>query len=94
MRPLAALTGIVMGSAVALLTGLIMVLAVFLMLPEYQERLSGEYRPLLQAIAWAVLLTCAAVVAFLGQIKTRRWRGAAMIALALVVLIVAWVYWP
>ncbi len=43
MQPLVALLGIVMGSSVALLAGLAMTLAVFLLMPEFQERLSGEY---------------------------------------------------
>jgi hypothetical protein len=94
MRPLAALTGIVMGSSVALLGGLVMVLAVFVLLPEYQERLSREYSPLLRAIAWAAALTGASVAAFMGQIKATQWRGRAMGVLALVILAVAWAYWP
>jgi hypothetical protein len=94
VQPLAALFGIVMGSSVALLAGLIMTLLVFLLLPEFHERLAGEFRPLLQAIAWAVLLTATSVAAFLGQIKGWRWRTPAALALAAAVLLVGWNYWP
>lgn len=94
MQPLAALIGIVMGSSVALLAGLIMTLLVFLLLPEFHERLSGEFRPLVQAIAWAVLLVATSVAAFLGEIRHKPWRLAASLALAVAVLLVGWNYWP
>ncbi len=94
MQPLAALIGIVMGSSVALLAGLIMTLLVFLLLPEFHERLSGEFRPLLQAIAWAVLLVATSAGAFLGQVKNKSWRLPAALALAAAVSLVAWNYWP
>ncbi len=83
-----------MGSSVALLAGLIMTLLVFLLLPEFHERLSGEFRPLVQAIAWAALLVATSVAAFLGQIRRRPWRVAAALALGVAVLVVGWNYWP
>jgi len=94
VQPLAALFGIVMGSSVALLAGLIMTLLVFLLLPEFHERLAGEFRPLLQAIAWAVLLVATSVAAFLGQIRQRQWRLPAAAALAAAIVVVGWNYWP
>lgn len=94
MQPLAALIGIVMGSSVALLAGLIMTLLVFLLLPELHDRLSGEFRPLLTAIAWAVLLTATSVAAFVGQIRRHSWRTGAALATAAAVLLVGWYYWP
>jgi hypothetical protein len=94
VQPLAALFGIVMGSSVALLAGLIMTLLVFLLLPEFHERLSGEFRPLLQAIAWAVLLTATSVAAFWGQVRLKAWRPAAGAAMLASVLLVGWNYWP
>lgn len=94
MQPLAALIGIVMGSSVALLAGLIMTLLVFLLLPEFHERLSGEFRPLLIAIAWAVLLSATSAAAFWGQIRKRSWRTGAVLAMFAAVLIVGGYYWP
>jgi hypothetical protein len=89
-----ALIGIVMGSSVALLAGLVMTLAVFLLLPEFQDRLGGEFRPLLQAIAWAVLLTATSASAFVGQLKGSSWRLGAKLALVAAVTLVGWNYWP
>ncbi len=94
MQPQVALIGVVMGSCVALLAGLVMTLLVFLLLPEFHERLAGEFQPLLQAIAWAVLLTAAAVAAFIGQLRLRPWRMYAQFALAAAVLLAGWNYWP
>jgi hypothetical protein len=94
MRPLAAMLGIIMGSAVALLAGLVMTLLVFLLLPEFHERLAGEFRPLLEAVAWAVLLAGASVAGFVGELRSRGWRRAAQLATLLMLLGVGWRYWP
>jgi hypothetical protein len=94
MQPLTALIGIVMGSSIALLAGLSMTLLVFLMLPEFRERLAGEFPPLIQAIAWAVLLAAVSVAAFIAQLKRKPWRVPAQLALLAAVLLVGWTYWP
>lgn len=94
MQPLVALLGIVMGSSVALFFGLGMTLMVFLLLPEFHDRLSGEFRPLVQAIAWAALLTLASAAAFFGQLQSRQWNRYAQMALLVSILLVGWRYWP
>jgi hypothetical protein len=83
-----------MGSSVALLAGLSMTLTVFLLLPEYRDQLSAEFMPLLEAIAWAALLTAASAASFLAQLKVKPWRRAAQIVLMASVGLVAWTYWP
>lgn len=94
MRPLAVLLGIVMGSAVALFGGLALTLLVFLLMPEFHDELSAEFMPLLQAIAWAGLLACAAVAGFVGEIRQRQWRFGAMLATVVALLGIGWRYWP
>jgi len=94
MQPLTALLGIVMGSSVALLAGLTMTLAVFLLMPDFHDRLAGEFTPLLQAIGWAALLVAISALSFVGQLRTRSWRLAAQLALAGSIVLVAWKYWP
>jgi hypothetical protein len=94
VQPLAVLLGIVLGSSVALLAGLAMTLTVFLLMPEYRDRLSGEFSPLLQAIAWAALLVATSAASFVGQLKVRPWRHPALLGLVVVVGVVAWTYWP
>lgn len=94
MQPLVALIGIIMGSSVALMAGLIMTLLVFLLLPEFQERLSGEYLPLAKAIAWAAMLTATSASAFWSQIKQRPWRVYALLAMFASMLAMGLYYWP
>jgi hypothetical protein len=94
VQPLVVVIGVVMGSAVALFAGLTMVLAVFLLLPGFSERLAGEFQPLLQAIAWAALLVGASAAAFMGQLRVRPWRRYAQLALAGALLLIGWHYWP
>lgn len=83
-----------MGSSIALLAGLVMTLLVFLLLPEFRERLAPEFGPLLQAVAWAALLAAVSVGAFVGELKTRRWRRWAQGATLIVLAGVGWHYWP
>jgi len=83
-----------MGSSIALLAGLVMTLLVFLLLPEFRDRLAPEFGPLLQAVAWAALLAAASVAAFVGELRTRRWRWWAQGATLVVLVGVGWHYWP
>jgi hypothetical protein len=94
LRPLAALLGITLGSAVALFAGLAMTLTVFLLLPEFKERLSGEFRPLYAAVAWAAMLSVCAAVAFYAETKRLKWRLSAELALAAALIGICLTYWP
>ena len=94
MRPLAVLLGIALGSALSLFVGLALTLVVFLSLTDYRDRLQGEQGPLLAGIGWAALLTLASAAGFLGELRLRPWRRPAQLAVVLVILGMAWVYWP
>lgn len=95
VRPLAALLGILLGSAVAIFAGLALTSVVYyLLLPEYQDRLSGELVPLLKAVAWSILLVVAAAAAFVAEIRAHRLRRLALLGVALAVMAFAWAYWP
>ncbi|MBX5459997.1 MAG: hypothetical protein IRZ28_02805 [Steroidobacteraceae bacterium] len=94
MKPLAVLIGIVMGSAVSLAVGLLLTWVVFLFMPEHADRLAGEREPLLQAIALFTLLAVAAASSFYGEIRERRWRLPAHVAMLLMLGLAVWVYWP
>jgi len=89
MRPLAVLLGIVMGSTVSIAIGLAMTLVVFLFLPEYSERIAGEFAPLLRALAVTVLLAAVAIASFYGELRSLRWRRVAHAGLALLLVAVA-----
>jgi hypothetical protein len=94
MRPWATLLGIVMGSTAALLAGLAMTLAVYLLLPEFHDRLAGEFRPLLWAVAWAASLSGLSAISFVGELKGWRGRRFAQAGLAIALAAFGWSYWP
>jgi hypothetical protein len=94
VRPLAVLIGIIMGSAVALTASLSMSAIVFLLLPEYHERLAPERWPLEKGLLWAWGLTAVGVASFLGEIGQRRWRFMPQVALAAMLTALLVIYWP
>lgn len=94
LRPLAVLLGIVMGSAAALFIGLALTAIVFLLLPEFQERFAGEWRPLGVGIALTAILTALAAASFVAEIRERPWRRRVQAVLALALALILWRYWP
>lgn len=91
---MSALLGVVLGSAVAIFAGLALTLVVYLMLPEYRDRLSGEFIPLLKASGFAAVLSASAALAFFSELKGLAWRRRAQVALAAVFAAFVWAYWP
>ncbi len=83
-----------MGSAVSLVAGLTLTLAVFLLLPEYHERLDGEQTPLLVGLGWSVALALSATAGFVGEIRQTPWRRPAQLALLFVLAGMCWQFWP
>lgn len=94
MRPLVVLLGIVMGSTVSIAVALLLTGVVFLLLPEYAERLSDERGALVSACLLSVLLAAMAVTSFYAELRAKGWRFAAHGVLTLVLAGVLWVYWP
>lgn len=94
MSPLAFLTGVIAGSAVAITIGLAMVLVVFLFLSGEQPRLANEYGTLLRSLGLFALLAAVAGWAFVGLLKHRRSRWYAQAATWLAIAAIAFYYWP
>jgi Na+/proline symporter len=94
MRPLVVLLGIVMGSTVSIAVALLLTGVVFLLLPEYSERLADEHRPLMVACLLSVVLAGVAIASFYGELRTRAWRLAAHAGLVAMLAIALWTYWP
>jgi len=94
MRPLTALLGILMGSAVALATGLLMTWIVILFLPAEQARFVPEHAALMRAIAVFTLFSAASAGSFYGELRERPWRAAAHGATLLMLGVAVWIYWP
>ena len=94
MRPFVVLLGIVMGSTVSIAAALLLTGVVFLLLPEYGERLADESRSLAAACVLSVLLAGVAASSFYGELRERSWRRAAHGALLVVLAVALWIYWP
>jgi hypothetical protein len=83
-----------MGSAFSLALVLAMVWVVYLFMPQYAERLAPEKVPLLKAILLFTLVSAASAASFYGEIRSRRWRLAAMAAMVAFLALAIWEYWP
>jgi hypothetical protein len=94
MRPLAALLAILMGSAVALATGLLMTLIVILFLPAQEARFAPELPVLIRAVAVFTVFAAATAASFYGEQRQRAWRLGAHAATLAMFAVTVWLYWP
>ena len=94
MRPLAALLAILMGSAVALASGLFLTWIVILFLPAEQARFAPENPALVRAVVIFTAFAAVTAVSFYGEQRERRWRLAAHAATLAMFALAVWLYWP
>ena len=94
MRPFTVLIGIVLGSAASITFGLIAVLIVFCILRGEHPELGREMPQLAGSLLAFAALTAASASSFLGQARTRPWRGWAHAATLAGLCVVALMYWP
>jgi len=94
MRPLAALLAILMGSAVALASGLIMTWIVILLLPADEARFAPEQPALIRAVVVFTLFAALTAGSFYGELRERRWRLGAHAATLAMFAVAVWLYWP
>jgi hypothetical protein len=96
MRPFTVLIGIILGSAASTTFGLGTVLIVFGVLSFRGEHpdLAREMPHLLLSLAVFGILTAASAGSFLGQARTRPWRGWAHLATLLSLGVAVLLYWP
>ena len=93
MRPLTALTGIVLGSCVATTFGLGATLVVFLFLSGEHPQFQSELPTLALYVAIFVGLTALAGISFVGLARQRPWRRWAQAALWATLVSLATLYW-
>ncbi|MFM2110619.1 MAG: hypothetical protein EBV65_04605 [Gammaproteobacteria bacterium] len=94
MRPLSILLGIVMGSTVSITVALVLTLIVFLLLPEYADRIGEEFPPLLRALGGSAVLAVVSSAGFYGELRETGWRRWPQALLALMLLLFGWIMWP
>lgn len=94
MRPLAALLAILMGSAVALASGLIMTWIVILLLPADEARFAPEQPALIRAVVVFTLFAALTAGSFYGELRERSWRLGAHAATLAMFAVAVWLYWP
>jgi hypothetical protein len=93
MRPLTALTGIVLGSCVATTFGLGATLVVFLFLSGEHPQFQSELPMLALYVAIFAGLTALAGISFVGLARQRPWRRWAQAALWAALVSLATLYW-
>ena len=94
MRPLAALLAILMGSAVALASGLIMTWIVILFLPAEEARFAPEQPALVRAVLVFTAFAAVTAGSFYGEQRQRPWRLGAHAATLAMFALAVWLYWP
>jgi len=94
MRPLGFLTGVVLGSAASIALVLLMIAVVFAFSVREQPSIGSEYPALLASAGLFGALAATAVAAFVGLQRGRPWRWLAQSAMWLLLLAIAWYYWP
>ncbi len=94
MRPLAALLAILMGSAVALASGLVLTWIVILLLPADEARFAPEQPALIRAVVVFTLFAAVTAGSFYGEQRERRWRLGAHAATLAMFAVAVWLYWP
>ena len=94
MRPLAAVTLIVLGSCFAIMVSLAAVIIVVLVLGDEYPRLQHEFDPLLRSLAIFVGMTIIATGSFFALLKNHSARYWAQAAMWGGLLLTGWYYWP
>lgn len=94
VRPLAIITGILLGSSVAITLGLAVVLFIYWLLGGEQPAMQREIPALRANTAIFFGLTVVAAAAFYSQLVAKWWRWPVFAVLVAVILLIGFYYWP
>ncbi len=94
MRPLSAVTLIILGSSTAISISLAAVLLIVLVLGDEYARLQNEFGPLLRSLAIFIGMTAISAVSFYSAIKMLSWRFWSQALMWSGVIGVGLYYWP
>ena len=94
MRPIAAITLIILGSSFAITISLSAVIIIVLVLGDEYPRLQHEFGALLSSLLWFVVMTIISALSFYTIAKNHSAWLLAQMAMWLGVSAVAWYFWP
>ncbi len=94
MRPIAAVTLIILGSCFAIMISLAAVITIVLILGDEYPRLQREFNALLESLGIFVGMTAISGLSFYGLIKNHSLRYLGQGVMWLGVLVTGWFYWP
>jgi len=94
MRPLTVITGIVLGSCLAITVSLAAVLFVFLFLGNDYPRVQHEFQPLLSSVLLFLGMTIISAASFYSLVINHPARMAAQLLLWLGIAATVWYYLP
>lgn len=94
MRPLTAVTLIILGSCIAITISLLAVVIVVLILGDEYPRLQHEFGTLRESLAIFTVMTVVSTLSFYGILKRHKARYWGQAAMCLGLLLTGWYYWP
>ena len=94
LGPATVIFGIILGSAAAIVLGLLVVLLNFWLLGDRYPWIKAELSTLLTAAARFSVLTTVAACSFYGSLRQRPWRGIATLATLGALTGIGLYYWP
>ena len=94
MLPLTIITGILLGSSVAITASLAGVAFLFFLMAEEYPQLQSEYRPLIKSAGLFLVMTICCALGFLGLIKKTTWRWWGQAAMWVMLIAIGLYYWP
>lgn len=94
MRPLTAVTLIILGSCFAIMISLTAVIIVMLVLGDEYPRLQREFDPLKSSLAIFVGMTAICTLSFYALLKNHRQRYWMQALMWTALVLTGWYYWP
>lgn len=94
MRPLTVITGILLGSCLAITVSLAAVLFVFLVLDADYPRLRYEFRALQQSLFIFLVMTSLSALSFYALTKNHPLRLWSQLVMWSGLAVTVWFYWP
>jgi hypothetical protein len=94
MLPLTIITGILLGSCVAITASLSVVAFLFFLMAEEYPHLQSEFVPLIKSAGLFLLMTICCALGFLGLVKKTAWRWWGQAAMWAMLFTLGLYFWP